>query len=65
MLLSLFLCNVLSGARKFVPNRVLEYLKQSQCLKTIMFYKVVSNAVTCSPLMIEIQLISEFKSSYT
>lgn len=29
----------LSGARKFVPSRVLEYLKQNQCLKTMLHAK--------------------------
>lgn len=36
MMLSLFLRNVLGGARKFLPNRVLEYRKQSQFLKTVL-----------------------------
>jgi len=36
VLLSLFLGNVRSGARKLAPNRVLEHLKQSQCLKTML-----------------------------
>lgn len=58
-----FLCNVLSGAGKFVPTRMLEYLKQSQGLKTGLLYEVISGAVTCSPLMLEIELMSEFKSS--
>lgn len=57
------LWNVLGGARKFVPTRMFEHLRLSQGLKSGLLSKVTSNAITCSPLMLEVELMSEFKSS--
>lgn len=64
VLLSLFLASSSEQGKEICSSQILEHLRQSQGLKSALFSKVISNAIiTCRPLVLEVELMSEFKSS--